>query len=769
MADKTSTKRKAAARDDRPAAVSHAAPWNWRAIVIVGIAVIAAARPLISETYTAALHGISMALGGGDLSPAVTAMFDLAIVGLALFASIMMCVNRQGYRWTGLEPGALLMVVAAIVSTIFAGDKRVALNASADWLCAVMLVLLIPQVVRSRQGGRLLLAVIVASGAASATKSAMFVVDEHDEMVRQYEESKESFWARQGVALDDPQVELFEKRMMAKEASGFLPFSNAQGSLLVLCGFAAMACGLMRPAGTSRGVAVFLAMVLWGSIWWTQSKGAVIALVAGLMLWVVVWLLRARLVRHSRESWVLFWSAVLILTAVVVIGASLRGGLPTDSLQFRWNYWQVSQEIIADHVWTGTGAHNFDRAYMQHKPIEFPEEINDPHNFVVSVFAQWGVLGLAGLVAMMLGGSWTIFRGMGRRSVEGSVISATEDSPGANPQGISRGWVFLTIPAFLLIRAVLVSVQVPSRVMLELVIFDLGLYGVIWTAAYVLLVLPREESEDEIAISWLLPLAVGVFAFLVHNTIGFSLFVPATLTPWAVMLGVLLGALAPVSATAPSKPRAAAPVAVSGLALFALLILVVIPVRRATNLLHRARNVSPPVAMELYERATQADPLDATAYAELAERSLMVPEPRWQQARQALDAAKSRDPGRLSLHRLETQMLAHRFEMLGEQEDLEDAIAAARSVLELYPESPNDAAALGALLDRGSDQGNGERAREAIAMFRRALELDARRPAEEIRRMPESWRRSLEERTAGIESRLKKSERESPASEPVDG
>src|SRR5262249_3198519 len=156
------------------------------------------------------------------------AWFDLAIWSAALAAAVSRVLSRRRWRWTGVEFGWLGLVLAAVGSTLTARNQRLAANASAGWLTTVAMVFVLVNVCRDRWCLALVLTVIVASGLASAAKCAMQIKVENADTRAMYAESKAEFWAKQGVPLDDPRVELFERRMATNEAGGFFPHTNTE-------------------------------------------------------------------------------------------------------------------------------------------------------------------------------------------------------------------------------------------------------------------------------------------------------------------------------------------------------------------------------------------------------------------------------------------------------------------------------------------------------------------------------------------------------------
>ncbi len=74
----------------------------------------------------------------------------------------------------------------------------------------------------------------------------------------------------------------------------------------------------------------------------------------------------------------------------------------------RWQYWQASAKMYADHPLTGVGPGNFATFYTRYKPAAALESVADPHNFPLSILTQYGTLGLIGFLAMIFIPLWRI-------------------------------------------------------------------------------------------------------------------------------------------------------------------------------------------------------------------------------------------------------------------------------------------------------------------------------------------------------------------------
>ncbi len=730
---------------------------------LFALIVVTALRPLIGESYDPAGSPLTAALSGvSDPSPLRTLIFDVVILLAAagwLTARALGAPRR--YRRTGLEWGAALVVIAALVSCLVAGNKRLAINASIDWLCYPLLTIALVQLMHRPWQRRLVLAAVLASACAQSTQCFEQYFVGFDETWEHYQSIKEGFWARQGVDPDSAKIETFERRMRAREATGFMPHGSITGSYLVLCGMAAVGIALARwrravdsarwPLFMASGVAaafIVAAAVL------TRSLGAVIAGVVGIVLWLAVSVFRPWIDAHRRKVFLIGWIAVAC-GAVSVVGYGLRHDrLPGWSLTFRWQYWQASSDLIADHALTGVGRENFGRHYLHYKPIESPEEVANPHNLFVQAAAEWGLLGLIGVVTMLVGGSRVVCL-----RPRGCV-----DIPAATPEQdagiVSRGlraewspgrrtllaWAVAIILVVIGIRVLLIRTGDPNflyyayytSVTLGLsLLMGFAIFGIGWG---------KEDSQSDPSIGLVgAGIAIGLFTFALHDMISFATFVPATATTFFALLAVCIAERSgdePVILTRGARPRWIPPIALfAGIAVVAWT--AVIPVARAGHFLKRARlagrefaptPVTGQVAYDYFQRAAEADSLDPTPYLERTRWFMAgstVPLLRDEALRMAvlsLDEAIKRDPYSIRLHRMRMQVFKIRAEASGSVEDRLAAIKAARRALELYPQDPAGVASLAdRQLEAGEAASSSQLLEESVANFKRALKLDGER------------------------------------------
>lgn len=718
---------------------------------LLGLLLIVAMRPLISESYDSSLTGIDQVTGLlGVNTPATTVTYGLFVLVMTAMAAGTRWLQQRRWEWTGLEIGWLLLLGGAIISTCVASNKRLAANASADWLITLLLLFVLPNLCRDRFRVLLVLLVVTASGMASLAKDAMQVAVELPETRAMYQEQREKFWSQQGVPLDDPRVEMYERRMRGSAASGFFPHQNSQASLLVLTGLAAAGvAGLLWQHRPARALALFVAALLLAGTALTASKGGALAAIIGAGLLAVTWW-RARQGANARRiGLVLAWAACGAIGVGTLAFGQLRGGLPGASLQYRWNYWGVTLDVIRDHLLTGVGALNFGPAYLLRKPIQFPEEIKDPHNFVLSLTAQWGLLGAIGLAVLLIAGTRRVWRTAQEPAAGGGSAAA---------KPVKWGWAGALVPGYVALRLVMMRDFLGDGG--GVVIFDLGSYGLVWALCVcggIALARQAWSGPDSDALAFdraAAALICGSAAFLLHNLIEFGVFHPATLTPLCAVGGVLLCRMdAGGPGSSPGRPKPTA--LIIGVALTALFLLVIArPVWSSASHLAAARGADTiPFAIAAYERASAADAHDPTAPNELGNLYAHMNQPdaaiAW--LRKAIER-DSRDQG-LYHTLVRADML--KYENTHRADDIRQAIADQRVSVRLYPSSPDEHVILGDLLARAADDlHDTSAATEAAAAFQKALDLDAARPAEEeVRRWSPSRRRDVEHRLRVIRGR----------------
>jgi hypothetical protein len=136
-------------------------------------------------------------------------------------------------------------------------------------------------------------------------------------------------------------------------------------------------------------------------------------------------------------------AASVLLLLLVVLAAGLLNVNHTfaaaarRSVAFRWHYWQATVHMIAEHPILGCGPGNFGDAYTAYKLPEAYEEVADPHNFVLEV---WATAGTAAMLALLAAIGWFFSRVLRvdtearRASKKNSPVAEVAKSFGGRPK-----------------------------------------------------------------------------------------------------------------------------------------------------------------------------------------------------------------------------------------------------------------------------------------------------------------------------------------------
>jgi hypothetical protein len=713
---------------------------NLSLFVLIGLV---ALRPLVGESYDPAGSTLTEALGVvSDPQPLTTLVFDLLVLGSTcgwLLARAM--GSPRTYRRTGLEWGAVLVAVAAVVSCFFAGNKRLAINATIDWLCLPILAITLVQLLREPWQRRVLLAAVLASACVEAAQ-CLEQYFSFNETWAHYQSIKPDFWVRQGVELDSSKVELFEQRMRAREATGFLPHSNVAGSYLVLCCFAGL--GLIATLWSNlkqsgNALIAFLctvgtALMLVGIVL-TKSLGALLSGLAGLVLWIIARRFATWIDAHRARAWMIAWLCVVAGAGAVIGHGLYRGSLPGWSLTFRWQYWQASSNLIADHWTTGVGRENFGRHYLRYKSIESPEEVANPHSLFVQAAADWGLLGLIGVLVLVLQASFRFITLPPARSPPTGGGSATPS------RSTTIVWAIGLLLVVTVGRLPLLGSTDPNFLYYSTVITGfvwlLGFFVFMGTTVTQGSAFGGFHSARDSNVS--MAVAVGLFAFLVHDMINFAMFVPGSATTFFGLLSYWMARRSNESAepkldVAVSFARRWFPLGAGVAAMVLVCWIGVIPVASAQSHLRAAQQAaSIPLSGSLQEHpasgrfdaASASDPFDPTA--EVARTQwLRTSAPR--AAVEALTTAMGRDPFNVGLPRMRAKLYLDLAQSTGDDGDYLAAIDDAHRALELYPLNPAGVVSLADVQTVAGEALKSEKLlREALANYNRAIQLDDQR------------------------------------------
>ena len=136
----------------------------------------------------------------------------------------------------------------------------------------------------------------------------------------------------------------------------------------------------------------------------TKSRTAWLASLCGLFMWLCLAYGRRVLSRTMLGRLLAAAGLIGALTMVGILSGALDRFVISEafkSLRYRLEYWRGTWGVIAEQPWLGVGPGNFRQHYLKYKLPESSEEILDPHNLFLDAWANGGVIGLLGLLAVV--------------------------------------------------------------------------------------------------------------------------------------------------------------------------------------------------------------------------------------------------------------------------------------------------------------------------------------------------------------------------------
>ena len=682
---------------------------------------------------------------GGGLAWVAAVLLTL---GLALGA--MLVGGRTRVRWSWADAAVYLLMFLVGISATRGAERRTAINLAWEWGGLGIAYFLARTLPRTRAESSTLAGALMATAVAVSTYGIYQATVELPTSRAYYHAHKSEALRIAGVVPGSPEEMLFESRLLASnEPTATFALTNSLAGFLVGPAVLGLAVGLegLRRRADRRGLA---AALLLGALPWlliltcllmTKSRSAYLGLALASL--VLCWRQRGRLPSRTVAAAVI--GAIVLLSVMIAAGVSTgrldRQVLTQATLSFRYRleYWQGAWSLIQEEpgvFWRGVGPGNFGAGYLKHKLPEASEEIADPHNMALEIWATAGITAALALVAALV---------LGLRETMGPALEETgprprpgsSKDPDAPPARSS--WLLLCAGGGWFLAAHLGTAE-PREIYLSPRWFALGL-GWAWG---VLLGLPAWRRAL-ISAAGLGAAALAVaMNLLASGGIGFA---PVALSLWlAIALGQNLRDDRPCGRPRDLGGRGPAfGLAVVGAALGGTFFGAITPFWRAEAAMVQAAQAAegqPPrfqEAIEALGQAQEADPYSARPWLILAEvefrgwqsRGMPAGDPVWLRIDRALLKAVSppRNPDSLVARRREAayarQILKDRGDLLtgGAREWLHDReVNALGHAVALYPTN----APLRAELAEAS--GDAERPLDAAREAEVALALDRRTP-----------------------------------------
>ncbi|HUT92713.1 MAG TPA: O-antigen ligase family protein [Thermoguttaceae bacterium] len=718
---------------------------RWRPWLLGGLVALLVLRPLF-PSESAALEGDGL----------VVVMLWIALAVFWLLGAIGRPWFRVRFGWT--DAAVLLLIGWHTMAALWAanhGSPRPALNMLWEWIAYGLSYLLARQLIASRREMRAVIVVMIALAVALAGYGLYQHLWELPATRAEFERDPDAAMRKAGLWFEQGsrEFELFRARLDTFRPMATFGLTNSLAGYLAP--WLVMAGGIGACAGLSRrewrtwlavvvgGVPVGVCLVL------TSSRSACGAAVLGLLL-AGVFCRKGRETGAARPlSWRLpaaIAGAGAILVAVALVVGAVRAEVfsaAAKSLRFRVQYWQSTLRMIADHPVAGCGPGNFQDAYTRYMLPQASEEIADPHNFAMEVWATAGTPAMLALLAVLgcfgyaMRVSFPCELGANgvspvRPREHGQDARATHKPMGESSAPVSAGGHDATrhvlagaACGFLLSVLVGQMSSAPPSVV--------EVIPGVWAPVVVLLGLPLAAATVLLFWRWVdhgpltpsLP-AIGVVVLLVNLLAAGAMGFPGVVgTFWLlVAMGLSL-----TEASRPFEVPRSAGVAALAAAMAAALTCsatALNPVLRSQTAIRLAQRDLRHADQHLRD-AAQADPLAAAPQRHLAERAFG----RWLEGRSpkafeefeaSIEAALNLAPHSASTWRMCGDRYREAFEKRGFEAALPKAVFAYRRAVDLYPNDAPLRASLAITLRAEGDEA-GFRRQAAIA-----LELDEQTP-----------------------------------------
>lgn len=749
------------------------------AVVLAFLLALIPLRAMMNETHTLEIAAINRAL---DAPPSPMTGTTLLLSAMIVLCAVLIGCTRLAsggprFRATGGEAGAILILFAGSASAYFAGQKRIAINGVADFVGLLVYFATLRQVLTRPVHLRLLLSVVLATGVLVAGKCLMQVWYEFPETLNFYLEQSarnadaDVFQGDAGKRYD------FEQRLKSQAATAFFAHSNVAGTYLATIAVVAMTLALARRrAATELGhatrslnrsapciVLLLVAALAIAVLPLTQSNGALLALAAGAALWLLWRFAGEWAVRHRRRALAAFWSlavAVVLLTAAYGV---VTGGLPGRSMLFRWFYWRGAAAMMQSQGAWGIGAENFGRLFTRYKPLECPEDVNDPHSWPVRAAVEWGWMGLFGFIVLWIGISVRLTRRSASpaRASTRQIADRTVDVGGETAFAASMfrwlaGVLGTAVGAYGIIH--IDALRNPNHTIY--LVTSMVEIGVAWAVAFALISVERREVAFilDTPLAGLKPgLTIAAIVFLLHASIDLALFWPG---PATLLFALLAAALASDTERPPALPDAkpamlgarirpparglALACGIVGTALVGVFVAQCVrPQVRAGRSLEEARRIPAGSTwsdfesggmLAAYGRAIDADPLDSAAVLDLLDEvtgdnsRLLESGAICDRALGWIEQLRRRDPFNAAVHGHAARIHLARFAHTRNVDDLAAAAAEMNLAVEAYPTSPQRRLAYAQVLaELAREKNDAMAAQRAANELWRALWLDESR------------------------------------------
>jgi O-antigen ligase len=595
--------------------------WLSRLALVLAI-VLVVVRAMVSESIREVGNFEPGVLTGPG--PTEIVLLDWLAFLPALLVLIRRIIDKQYTLRFGLAHGLLgLLAVLALCSVSWASDKYLALIGAGSLLGGAALLWTFSQVVRKWEHIRIIAGVAVGLLLVQAAHGVIWMHVEMPETQRSFNNNRDEFLRQLNIEEGSFAAQQIQQRVNNSAMMGFTASPNIFGAIVVMLGVVALGCLVQRviderrrqaergegPREDGWAIAPLLGVLIAPYLLYcTGSKAGFAGALLGITLLVGWRLLRGVLVKNHGFTFAVGLLLVMLGFCALAATGLYLGRLPEDSLNFRWRYWVGSWGMITAHPLLGVGWANFGDTYLAHRLPMAAEEIKDPHNWLMRLVTELGVVGLG------LGVLWAAL--LAYRMTR--PLPADVKTPETTSAVAVMPLLWIVVLGIFVGGVVGVGFTAnPDLVMWEWL--KRVLYGLLLAVGVgcVPIVSMKNQTVDDRPAPWILAsMIVGVGMMLVLSVIDVSLFAPGAWMMTIMLAGAVMGIRLHQDELGKRGSAAVVTTAiVLGVAWFAMLITVVVPVAWSTMAARPARSAKTLTqATEALEAAVAAAPVANSDY-----------------------------------------------------------------------------------------------------------------------------------------------------------
>jgi O-antigen ligase len=187
-------------------------------------------------------------------------------------------------------------------------------------------------------------------------------------------------------AIAPPPLDPYEGRLLFQP----IGYANALGLVTAIGIVLALGGAAWAPRGPQRAAALGAIALLAPALVLTSSRGAWVALAAGLVVLVAYRV-------GPLAAGVIVGGVLVAAIVVAVVGSPHRSAVARLAGEDRAQYWRVAAHDYQQHPLFGSGAGTFGEYWLRHRPV--PTFTRTAHSLYLESLAELGSLGLALVVA----------------------------------------------------------------------------------------------------------------------------------------------------------------------------------------------------------------------------------------------------------------------------------------------------------------------------------------------------------------------------------